>query len=41
MYRLYNVGDRTEPCGTLAYISLGVDVSSLTETIFSEKGKSQ
>jgi hypothetical protein len=33
MYTLYNVGDRTEPCDTPAYISLAVDGSSLTETL--------
>jgi hypothetical protein len=32
MHRLYNVGDRTEPCGTPACISLGVDISTSTET---------
>jgi hypothetical protein len=30
---LYNVGDRTEPCGTPACISLGVDISPSTETL--------
>jgi hypothetical protein len=33
MYRLYNVGDRTEPCGTPACISLGVYSSPSTETL--------
>jgi hypothetical protein len=32
IYRLYNVGEKTEFCGTLAYISLGVDISLSTET---------
>jgi hypothetical protein len=27
MYKLYNVGDRMEPCGTPACISLGIDIS--------------
>jgi hypothetical protein len=30
---LYNVGDRTEPCGTPACISLGVDISPSTKTL--------
>jgi hypothetical protein len=29
---LYDVGDGTEPCGTLAYIALGADSSPTTET---------
>jgi adenine-specific DNA methylase len=33
IYILYRVGDRTEPCGTPAYISLGVDISPSTETL--------
>jgi hypothetical protein len=35
MYKLYRVGDRTEPCGTPAYIYiyLGVDISPSTETV--------
>ena len=33
MYKLYNIGDRTEPWGTPAFISLGVDVSPSTETL--------
>jgi hypothetical protein len=33
MYKLYRVGDRTEPCGTPAYIDLGVDISPSTETL--------
>jgi hypothetical protein len=33
MYKLYSVGDRTEPCGTRAFISLGVDISPSTETL--------
>jgi hypothetical protein len=32
-YILYNVEDRTEPCGTPACISLGVDISPSTETL--------
>jgi hypothetical protein len=30
---LYNVGDRMEPCGTPACISLVVDISPLTKTL--------
>jgi hypothetical protein len=30
---IYRVGDRTEPCGTPAFTSLGVDISSSTETL--------
>jgi hypothetical protein len=30
---LYNVGDRTEPCGAAACISLGVDISPSAETL--------
>jgi hypothetical protein len=33
MYMLKRVGDRTEPCGTPACISLGVDISPSTETL--------
>jgi hypothetical protein len=33
IYRQYNVGDRTEPCGTPAYIFLGVDSSPSTEIL--------
>jgi hypothetical protein len=33
MYKLYSVGDRTEPCGTPACIYLGVDISPSTETL--------
>jgi hypothetical protein len=33
VYRLYNVGDRTEPCGTPACISLGADSSPSTESL--------
>jgi hypothetical protein len=32
-YILYNVGDRTEPCGTPAFISLAADISPSTETL--------
>jgi hypothetical protein len=32
VYILCNVGDRAEPCGTPACISLGVDISPSTET---------
>jgi hypothetical protein len=32
MYKLYNIGDRTEACGTAACIFLGVDSSPSTET---------
>jgi hypothetical protein len=31
--RLYGVEDRTEPCGTPAFIHLGVDISPSTETL--------
>jgi len=31
--KLYSSGERTEPCGTPAYISFGVDNSSSTETL--------
>jgi hypothetical protein len=33
MYKLYSVGDRTEPCGTPACMYLGVDISPSTETL--------
>jgi hypothetical protein len=33
MYKLYDVGDRTEPSGTPSCISLGVDNSPSTETL--------
>jgi hypothetical protein len=33
MYKLYKVVYRTEPCGTPACISLGVDISPSTETL--------
>jgi hypothetical protein len=33
IYVLYKVGDRTEPRGTPARISLGVDISPSTETL--------
>jgi hypothetical protein len=33
MYILKSVGDRTEPCGTPACITLGVDISPSTETL--------
>jgi hypothetical protein len=33
MYRLYRIGDRTEPCGTPACISRSVDSSSSTITL--------
>jgi hypothetical protein len=33
IYILYKVGDRTEPCGTPAYISLGVGISPMNETL--------
>jgi len=33
IYKLYSVGARTEPCGTPASISLGVDSSPSTETL--------
>jgi hypothetical protein len=32
---LYNVGDSMEPCGTLAFMSLGIDISPSTMTEFS------
>jgi hypothetical protein len=33
MYKLYRVRDRTKPCGTLACMYLGVDISPSTETL--------
>jgi hypothetical protein len=33
IYRLYNVGDRTKPCGSPTCTSLGVDISRSTETL--------
>jgi hypothetical protein len=30
---VYNVGDRTQPCGTSAYISLGIDISPSTKAL--------
>ena len=33
MYKLYNIGFRTKPWGTPACISLGFDISPLTETL--------
>jgi hypothetical protein len=33
IYMLYKVGDRTEPWGTSARISLGIDISPSTETL--------
>jgi hypothetical protein len=34
MYKLSRVGDRTEQlCGTLAFISIGVDISPSAETL--------
>jgi hypothetical protein len=40
MYILYNTGERTELCDTPAYISLGVDMSPMTETLeFSLRNK--
>jgi hypothetical protein len=33
MYKLYNVGARTELCGTPAFISLCVDISPSTQTL--------
>jgi hypothetical protein len=38
-YILYNVGDRTEPRGTPACISLHVDISPSTKTKFSSERK--
>jgi hypothetical protein len=32
-YRLYNVGDRPESCGNPGHISVGIDISPLTETL--------
>jgi hypothetical protein len=34
MYILNSVGDKTEPCGSMARIILGVDISSFIETAF-------
>jgi len=33
MCKLYSIGERTEPWGTLSCISLGVDNSTSTETL--------
>jgi hypothetical protein len=33
IYKLYRVGDRTEPCGTPACMYRGVDSSPSTETL--------
>jgi hypothetical protein len=33
MYKLYRVGDRTEPCDIRACMYLGVDISPSTETL--------
>jgi hypothetical protein len=33
MYKMYSVGDRTEPCGTPACMYLSVDISPSTETL--------
>jgi hypothetical protein len=33
MYKLQSVGGWTEPCGTPAFIFLGVDISPSTETL--------
>jgi hypothetical protein len=33
MYKLYRVGDRTEPCGTLACMYLGVYISPSPDTL--------
>jgi hypothetical protein len=33
IYKLYKVGDRMEPCGTLACIPLNADISPSTETL--------
>jgi hypothetical protein len=39
MYISYTVGDRAEPCGTPAFISLGRDISLSTKTEFSLRKK--
>jgi hypothetical protein len=33
MYKLYNVGDKTEPCGNPAGIYLDIDISPSIETL--------
>jgi hypothetical protein len=33
MYKLYRVGDRTEPCGTPACMHFGLDILPSTETL--------
>jgi hypothetical protein len=33
MYKLYSVGVRSEPCGTLACMYLDVDISPSTDTL--------
>jgi hypothetical protein len=33
MYKLYSLGARTEPCGTLAATFLGEEISPSTETL--------
>jgi hypothetical protein len=33
MYRLYRVGDRTEPCCTPACMYLGIDISPSTKAL--------
>jgi hypothetical protein len=33
MYKLYRVGDRTEPCGTPACMYLGVDIAPCTKIL--------
>jgi hypothetical protein len=39
IYELYSVGDRMEPCGTSACISVGADISLCPETEFSPLNK--
>jgi hypothetical protein len=34
MYKLYRVGDRTEPCGTPVCMYLGVDTSPSTKEFY-------
>jgi hypothetical protein len=37
MYMLYNVGDRTETCGTPACISLGVDIEGIRKPLYTRR----
>jgi hypothetical protein len=39
IYIVYSIGVRAEPCGTPACVSLGINISPLTETEFSMRKK--